>query len=90
MKKALEAVLVAVTLAIGFFVIHAWLAQRRLAARPAPTVPLGPGLDLEDPNAPAPPGRQRGSVVELPRVKLTRPPKPAGIDSAVPPPAAAP
>jgi hypothetical protein len=88
MKKALEAALVVVTLAIGFFVLHSWLAQRRLAASPVSKVPLGPGPDLEDPDAPAPRGPQKRSVTELPMVKLSRPPKPAGIDSAVPPPAA--
>ena len=87
MKRLLEAALVAVVLGLGFYVIRAWRARRELAVRPPAVRPLGPGPDLENPDDRAPRARPRRGVVELPMVKLTRPPKPsrAGVD--VPPPA---
>ncbi len=88
MKKVLEAALLAATLGIGFFVFHSWRARRELASRPPSNLPLGPGPDLENPDAPAPAGRPRRGVVELPMLKLTRPPKPSRAGAEVPPPAA--
>lgn len=88
MKKVLEAALVVVTLGMGFYVFQAWRARREEAARPPSNLPTGPGVDLENPDDPAPRARPRRGVVELPMVKLSRPPKPQREGAAVPPPPA--
>jgi hypothetical protein len=89
-KKALEAAVVAAALAIAFYVLHAWHARRELSARPRAAAPMGPGPDLENPDAPAPRERPKRGVVELPMVKLSRPPKPVREGAPVPPPSPAP
>jgi hypothetical protein len=86
MKRALEAVLVLATLALGVFVVHQALARRDLAAR-RPNPALAPAADAEDPGYS--PSTPPGGVQGLPMVKLTHPAKPARRETAVPPPPAA-
>jgi len=85
MKRTLEAVLVLAALALGAYVVRQALSRRELAAHPPVMNPASaPGPDVENPDAlPSPRG-----VTGLPKIKLSRPPKPSRRAAAVPPPAA--
>ena len=74
MKRAFEALLVAVALVMaGYVTLH---LARRSAPGVAPTrAPDHPGIDVEDPSDLTPRGPSPRAVKEAPMIKFTRPPR---------------
>ena len=88
MKKTLEAVLVVAALGLGILLLRQWRERRELAERP-PVENAGgvPGTDVEKAGQVPPSRGAPGSVVRLPMVKLSSPPKTPRRSGSVPPPA---
>jgi len=89
LKRALEIGLLVGVLAIGAFVLHAWLRRRAPAVRPRLSPSAAPGSDRENPDGPPPLVPPPHSVTSLPVLKEARPPKRPSVEAVVPPPVSA-
>lgn len=74
MKRAFEALLVAVALVMAGYVTLR-LARRSVPGATPARAPDHPGLDLEDPSDLTPRGPSPRAVKEAPMIKFNRPPR---------------